>query len=495
MNLKQTQEDIAQGEGLHCEFKEAGSQLPRNLFETVCAFLNTDGGTILLGVADDGSVTGVDPDTVERMKSDLANLSNNPQKVDPPYLLFPHEFTIDDKTIIAVQVPLSSQLHKTGGDIFLRSEDGDYRVQGTHQLAGLINRKLSLFTEQRTISFATLQDLRPELFDRARRLMHSYNSKHPWADLSNEELLQIGGFYAQDHQTGKPCLTLAAVLMFGTDLAIQQAVPAYKFDCLLRRDDIDRYDDRVMIYTNLIDAYDRMMEFIEKHMNDPFYQDEKANRVSLRDKIFREAISNIISHREYTGGAPARLMIYRDKVILDNPCTLHHFGEITPANLRPFSKNPTLCKFMIQLGRFDQLGSGVTNINKYLPFYAKGAKPIFNETRHGFELTIPLAEEASAPEVGPKSGPSRNQVEAQVGAQVEAQVVLSILTACMETPLSSGQIATALGHKTLSGNLRKALPVLREHGLIEYTVPEKPKSRFQKYRLTPKGKQLLEGGE
>jgi len=254
-----------------------------------------------------------------------------------------------------------------------------------------------------------------------------------------------------------------------------------------------------MIYTNLIDAYDRMMEFVEKHMNDPFYQDEKANRVSLRDKIFREAISNIISHREYTGGAPARLMIYRDKVVLDNPCSPHHFGEITPQNLRPYAKNPTLCKFMIQLGRFDQLGSGVTNINKYLPLYAKGAKPIFNETPHGFELTLPLAETKEIPEEGTKWAPSRHQVkaqvEAQVGAQVEAQVVLNILTACMETPLSSGQIATALGHKTLSGNLRKALPILREHELIEYTVPDKPKSRLQKYRLTAKGKQLLEGGE
>ncbi|HBA84814.1 MAG TPA: AAA family ATPase [Verrucomicrobia bacterium] len=480
MNLQQVQEDRAQGEGLHREFKEAGSQLPRNLFETVCAFLNTDGGTILLGVADDGTVTGVDPDAATQMKSDLAGLSNNPQKIEPPWLLFPHEFELDGKIVIAVQVPLSSQLHKTGGHIFLRSEDGDYRVQGTHQLAGLLNRKLGLFTEQRALPHATLDDLRPELFDRARRLMRSYNSQHPWADLSNEELLKIGGFYAADRETGKTCLTLAAVLMFGADTAIQQAVPAYKFDCLLRRENVDRYDDRLMIRTNLIDAYDQMMGFVEKHLNDPFYL-EGDMRISLRDKIFREAVSNIVSHREYTSAAPARLIIYKDRVILDNPTVQHHFGEITPENLRPFSKNPTICKFMIQLGRFDELGSGVTNINKYLPLYAHGAKPVFRETLHGFELTVPLA-----------ATPVEAQVRAQVRAQVEAQVVLRILQACMDQPLSSGQIAAALGHKTLSGNLRKTLPHLRECGLLEYTLPEKPNSRLQKYRLTEKGKQLLE---
>lgn len=229
MNIKQIKQDIRQGEGLHREFKGAKDALPQNFFETVCAFLNTDGGTIFLGVADNGKVTGVNQDALLRMRSDIANLSNNSQKIDPPYLLFPREFKIDGKTIIAVQVPLSSQLHKTGNMIFLRSEDGDYKVQGTHQLAGIVNRKLSLFTEQRTLPFVTMKDLRPRLFNRARRLMKSYDSQHPWVDLSNEELLKIGGFYAVDKETGKTCLTLAAVLLFASDIAIQRAINLIAF--------------------------------------------------------------------------------------------------------------------------------------------------------------------------------------------------------------------------------------------------------------------------
>ncbi len=111
MTLNQIREDLAKGEGLHREFKEARDQLPRNLFETVCAFLNTDGGTIFLGVADDGTITGIDPDAADRMKTDRANLSNNPQKIDPPWLLFPHTFELEEKTIIAVQVPLRNSNH------------------------------------------------------------------------------------------------------------------------------------------------------------------------------------------------------------------------------------------------------------------------------------------------------------------------------------------------------------------------------------------------
>ncbi|MCK5685806.1 putative DNA binding domain-containing protein [bacterium] len=503
MNIKHLLDIIAHGEGLHTEFKEAGNHLPDNLFDTVCAFLNTDGGMIFLGVSDNGSIVGVDPEAVSQIKIDIANLSNNPQKIDLPYLLFPYEIEIDGKSIIVIQVPLSSQIHKHKNEIFLRSEDGDYRIQGTHQLAGLINRKLGIFTEQRSIRFAGIDDLRPDIFDRARRLMRSYNSQHPWADLTNEELLKIAGFYTTDTETGKQTLSLAGLLMFGNDIAIQQAVPAYKFDCLLRRENEDRYDDRLTIRTNLIDAYDQMMGFVGKHLNDPFYL-EGDMRISLRDKIFREAVSNIVSHREYTSAAPARLLIYKNRVILDNPTVQQHFDEITLENLRPFSKNPTICKFMIQLGRFDELGSGVRNINKYLPLYANDAKPVFKETIHGFKLTIPLKKENKAddnaetngqfdPEPGlrPESRPELRP-KSQPESKIESPLAIKIIKLLSKRETGKAQLASELGHKTISGELKKQIKRLLEMEFIEMTIPEKPNSRLQKYRLTDQGKDYWE---
>jgi len=65
----------------------------------------------------------------------------------------------------------------------------------------------------------------------------------------------------------------------------------------------------------------------------------------------------------------------------------------------------------------------------------------------------------------------KTKTSGQVEAQIEAQVDLRILRACAKQPLSSAEIATMLGHKTLSGNVRKALPALRQAGLLEYTLP------------------------
>lgn len=124
MTQRQAIRPFGMREGPSLEFKEAADTLPRSFFETVCAFLNLDGGLIVLGVADDGTVTGVARDAVDRMKTEIASLSNNPNKLDPPYLLFPHAEEITGKWVIKIQVPASSQVHRTGGAVFLRGEDG-----------------------------------------------------------------------------------------------------------------------------------------------------------------------------------------------------------------------------------------------------------------------------------------------------------------------------------------------------------------------------------
>ncbi len=479
-------------EDLHTEFKEAGSGLPENLCDTLCAFLNTDGGTLYLGVSDKGEVLGLEPEQIERYAKDIASLSNNPQKLDPPYLLFPREETIGDKSILVVQVPLSSQLHRHKGEIYLRSDEGDYRVKGAHQLAGLLNRKLGIFTEQTPMPHFSLKDLRPDLFERARTLMRRRSQNHPWLDLGMDALLRTAGLYSPADPPSST-LTLAAILLFGTDIAIRQAAPAYTFDCLLRRRDVERYDDRLMIDTNLIDAYDLMMGFVEKHLDDPFYLEHDAS-ISLRERIFREAISNIISHREYRDATPARLMIYKDRVVLDNPAMAYFHTRITPRNLRSHPKNPAICKFMIQIARFDQLGSGVLNIHKYWPLYAPGTEPVFRETRQGFELILTLPETAATRQGTPQD---EAPVEALVEATAEAPDELTetekkIIAYLGNSMLGKKELLSLLGYQQPTGNYKKAIKRLLKAGLIERAIPDKPNSRLQKYRITEKGEACKE---
>ncbi len=88
--------------------------------------------------------------------------------------------------------------------------------------------------------------------------------------LNDKDFLVKSGLF-KEVENGQKGYTLSAILFFGTDELIQSIFPAYKFEALLRRENIDRYDDRLTIRTNLIDAYELLMSFINKHLNDPFY--------------------------------------------------------------------------------------------------------------------------------------------------------------------------------------------------------------------------------
>lgn len=417
MNLERVKHIIKSGEGIRTEFKESRTRLPRSLFETICAMLNRDGGDILLGIDDKGVVTGLDKAHVETMKINLVNLSNNADKLSPPFILFPQVYELEGETIIHVQVPSSSQIHKSANVVFDRSNDGDFRVTEPQQIADIYNRKRNHFSEGTIYPMVQLCDFNPDLFPKIRNLIRGNHKNHPWLPLSDEQLLQKAGLWKKDFASGQEGYTLAAVLLLGKDETIQQIVPHYKIDALVRRHNTERYDDRLYCTTNLIDAYDQLMEFVAKHLADPFYL-EGTQRRSLRDIIFREIIVNMIVHREYTNAQPAIFIIYKDRVETENANNPHGEGLLSPTNFSSFPKNPSIAKFFMQLGRFDELGSGILNVNKYIKAYSGKDNPQFIEGTT-FKTVIPTGGEDDGATVGADDGTIEGAIKGAIEGAIE----------------------------------------------------------------------------
>jgi ATP-dependent DNA helicase RecG len=366
---------IHAGEGLTTEFKTCSEKLPKSLFESICAFLNTKGGMVFLGVNDNGEVLGIEKSLLTRFKKEIANNSNNPQKLSPTIYLKVDEVETGDKTILIIEVPESAQVHKTHDIIYLRNQDGDYKVTHPVEIAKIVNRKQNYHSEQRIFPNVSQSDLRTDLIEKAQKLIRLNNpGNHLW-ELDHQTFLTRIGFFRKNEENQEG-FTLAAVLFFGTDDLIQSLLPAYKIDALLRKENVDRFDDRLIVTTNLLDAYDLLMSFLEKHLNDPFYL-EGTTRISLRSKIFRELVANMIAHREYMSPQPAFIQIFKEKIEFTNPNNPSVFGRIDPEHFTPVAKNPTINKLMIQLGRAEDIGSGIRNVTKYLPYYAKDAKVEF----------------------------------------------------------------------------------------------------------------------
>lgn len=389
MDIRNFESILTVGENVAVEFKRCGSGIGNDVYESICSFLNRFGGDLFMGVEDDGRVTGLPEKTAPDMIKNFIKCISNPNLLSPTVYLSPEIIEYQEKTVIHVHVPPNAEVHSYKKVIYDRVDDADVRVTSTGQIAQMYIRKQGIFTEKKVYPYAGLEDLRLDLLPKLRIMAanNSGNQGHPWSSLSDEELLKSAGLYGKDWETGKYGYNLAAIMLLGKDAVISDIVPAYMTDALLRKVNVDRYDDREVIQTNLIESYEQLMEFGRKHLLDKFFL-ESDQRKSIRNIIVREMIANTLIHREYTNPYQARFVIEKSKmyVVNANRCTKQ--GLITPDNLEPQSKNPIIASFFRNIGYAEQLGSGVRNLFKYSRFYS-GKDPEFDEGDI-FKIIVPL---------------------------------------------------------------------------------------------------------
>lgn len=314
---------------------------------------------------------------------------NIPEKIFPTVHLDIKEYMYEEKHILYIYVHESSDVHKTANKIYDRNEDGDFDItNNTTQISNLYIRKRNTYIENKIYPFATMDDLRMDLIDTARQMAVNKNSLHPWAKMSNEEMLRSAGLYEKNLETGKEGFNLACLLIFGKDEVISSALSYYKTDAIFKVQDVERYDDRDDIRTNLLDSYERLTNFIKKHLNDIFYI-EGDLRISVRDVIARELCVNLLIHREYSNPYPAKLIIGKDSIITENANKPRMIGFIDLNSYSPYPKNPKIAGFFKEIGLADELGSGIKKIAKYTKIYSGGAEPSFKDDEI-FVANIPL---------------------------------------------------------------------------------------------------------
>lgn len=401
------------------------------------------------------------------MKKDFVTAINNANKMYPPLFLTPVEYELQGRKVLHIYVPIGTQVSRCSGRIYDRNNESDIDITDNEELVyKLYARKQGTYFVNKVFPEWGMDVLRPDLIERARKMTRARSNNHPWLLMDDEELLRSAGIILLDHESRREGITLAAILLFGKDTTIMSALPQHKTDMIFRVQNLDRYDDRDVIVTNLLDSYDRMSEFAKKHLNDPFVLDGMQS-VSARDAILREIISNSLAHRDYSSGYVAKMVIEKDRIFAENSNRTHGYGNLNLNTFEPFPKNPAISKVFREIGLADELGSGMRNTYKFTKLYSGGI-PQFVEG-DVFKTVIPPNETATM-----KSGPKASD---QVGSDA---VVEKILEFC-KTARTKKEISEHIGYKNLTYMTRTYIKPLLEKGKLAYTIPEKPQSRLQKY--------------
>ncbi len=377
------------GEGINLEFKRCGGKVEKDVFETLCSFANRQGGSILLGVLDDGSAPGVSPESVVSLERNIVNVVNNPNLFNvAPAIEFERLGAESGNVVLRVWVPMGPALYSFKGVVYDRVADVDAKVKTDAQRAAMIIRKQNYYTEKTVYPWVTEDDLDLGALAVVRREVRAAREDHPWLSLDDGELLRAARLYSRDPATGERGFNLAAVMLLGRRETILDVAPVYRTDVVLSRSGNERYDDRLVCTGNLVEAYGEISAFCRKWLPDAFALGSDGNRVSVRDVIVRELVANSLIHREYTSPHIARITIDGDGIITRNASRALYAGPVTLDNLDPTPKNPVIANFFTQMGRSEELGSGVRNLYGCSELYT-GRTPVMTDGDF-FEAFVPV---------------------------------------------------------------------------------------------------------
>ena len=345
MEIKEVQSILTIGETVAVEFKRCGNGIENDTYETVCSFLNRFGGDLFMGILDDGTVVGIPEKAAPDMVKNFIKVISNPTLFSPTIYLVPEIIKYDEShTIIHVHILPSAEVHSFKKVIYDRVDDADIKITSTSAIAQMYIRKQNIFTEKKIYPYAKMEDLGLDLLPKIRIMAQNHaGGQHPWTTMDDQELLKSAGLYGRDIVTGEEGFNLAAIMLLGKDDVILNVAPTYVTDALVRKVNVDRYDDREIIKTNLIESYSQLLDFGRKNLPDKFF-------------------------------------------------------------LEPNPKNPLIASFFRNIGYADQLGSGVRKLFKYSKYYS-GKDPLFVED-DVFRIIVPL-DDAYSFDYGIEAGSSK----------------------------------------------------------------------------------------
>lgn len=368
--------DWAEGDDL--EFKSAQGGLPKSLWETYSAMANSHGGVILLGVEDDGRVSGVrEPGKLKKIFWDTVN---NRGKVnlnlcsDTDLAEVPHP----DGTILAIRVPQATRYQRP---VFLgqnplsgtyrRNYEGDYLCT-EQEVSRMLSDRAEEPADSRILEGFGMEDLDLPSLHQYRQRLASHKPTHPWLSEDDRALLAKLGGWRRDRKTGAEGLTVAGLLMFGRDETLREGVPGYHADYRERLSDdpAERWSDRLTAdgtwQPNLFQFYLRAAQRLVADLKLPFQLDAdlfRKGETPVHEAI-REALVNALIHADYNGQGGIVVEKLRDAFEFSNPGTLLvSFDQLLRGNVSE-CRNKALQTMFMLIGAAEKAGSGVDKMRQ-----------------------------------------------------------------------------------------------------------------------------------
>ncbi len=372
--VQQLSKLISQGETLTVEFKSDLKSLPdRDLLAVVVSLANTEGGELLLGVEDDGRITGLHANHINI--SGIPSLVAN--KTNPAISIRVERFELQGKSIARIIVPKSRQLVSTSDGLLVRRR---LKLDGTPEAVPFyphefIQRQSSLGLVDPSAMLMeqiTVEQLDPLQRLRLRNAIKKYGGEQSLFSLADEELDGALGLI-MDHQ-GRKCATIAGLLILGSETLLRQHLPAYEVAFQVLRGTDVRVNE--FYRKPLLETFEEVeLQFkpwiVEEEIQVGLFRVPVPN---YDRRAFREAFVNALVHRDFSTLGAVHIKLDDDGLSISSPG-----GFIEGVNLNnllvapPRSRNPLLADIIKRIGLAERTGRGIDRIYEGMLRYGRPA--------------------------------------------------------------------------------------------------------------------------
>ena len=450
---------IRRGESLAVEFKSDRKCLSdQELVCTAVALANSDGGAVLLGVEDDGRVTGLHPR--HRDFEAAARLVSN--RTVPPLPARAWTESVNGKNVGVLEVPRSPDLVATSDGLLLRRR---LKLDGSPESVPLYPHEIV----QRQSSLGHLDpsampipdvaegDLDPIQRIRIRQAIQKYGGDKGLLPLSDDELDGALGLVREVEGVRRP--TLAGLLFLGTPTQLRDNVPAYEVAFQVLRGTDVRVNE--FYRKPLIETFEEVeTQFrawvVEEEMQIGFFRMAIPN---YDRRAFREAFVNALVHRDFSRLGAVHVRIDDAGLTISNPGGF--VDGVRLDNLlvaAPRSRNPLLADAIKRIGLAERTGRGIDRIFEGVLRYGRPA-PDYSDSS---EETVSVSLVNSKPDFGFVRLVAEN--DDKLGTYpTDSLVILSVLRERSNATLA--EIAAAVQKK--EGIVRSEVEALVGKGLVE----------------------------
>ena len=455
----------------------------------VCAFANAEGGTLVIGRDDKGRAVGVAD--ARKLMEDLPNKARDLLGVVVQVNLR-QEDGLDLLELVtpAYPTPISYR-----GHYYQRSGSTLQELKGA-ALDHFLLRRFGRTWDGAPLPGVAAADLSPAAFAQFRALAtRSGRLDAAVLDEADAALLQRlrlteGGY-----------LKRAAVLLFHPD-PLRHVGGAFVKIGFFREAAELVYHDEVNgdLFTQARQTLDLLLtKYLKAAVS--YEGIVRVERFPVPREALREAVLNALVHRDYMLPAPVQIRVHDHKLVLWNPATLPE-GWSAQTLLAPHASqphNPELANAFFRAGEIEAWGRGIERIFSACRLAGTPA-PQLRLDAGGMWFEFPFdpayLQVMQGAAAGADAGTGTKgtaQVTTAVTTEVTTQVTTQVaLLQALTQPMARSELQATLRLKN-SEHFRKTylLPALAQ-GLIEMTLPEKPNSRLQQYRLTAAGRTYLQ---